>query len=758
MRKIYNTEREGQIEFFENYGIPWMDSGEVLADNTDGVWNGILLEFKLSVNDINRTLFQAVKYLSKMRVKGESVPAEILLISLNTKTAYLYDSKDYFDDIHKVYIGAASKDNDGFAAKKAKEIVDYDSMAGSLRLKEILKKKKVQEDLYMPVAMDENCIVGWAERYYREIPSATKGDFIGDDGNNGGAKVIGEIRGPKHFKGMILPYTGKTNERFKNLMDKLNDRMKKKKLGAFYTPIPYAELAAAELVKKAVDNVPEGNDYIILDRCAGSGSLGQAIINTLGDEVASHIICSTYEYYEYKVLLERVGDKVRAVLPPTEADVVYSGGYVLNADAMSEEYLKNEILQKYIQDDKCTIILFENPPYHDESSGVEAGKAVRTGKDKSFIGEEMKKEVPGVSTNDIVNRFIWSAFKYYLRNEYDAYIVFSPIKYWKQYGYVDATPAKGFCFNREHFHASPSAVSCILWQNKRGFTGDSITLETYDINKDGKLDKLNDVTVKRVKNPASRLYSKVTFDKNAKEGMWCEKSGYPTSDRKSRVKGYVSDEVVGYMEADSFQIVPLKRNITRFALYDGNGCYLTKDNYLNLLPLWAAKHIPLEQWHEKDVYATTSDGGCEYTKDSEFLKECLIFSCLSNQNKCLSIVGPDGKLYRNEICFDNTHTPIAVKDLSTYELNPDEAEILKIWSKIMDEAKKTKLYDKRMSYGVYQISRELNTYKETGTGKAKKKIYDYPELNGDLNTLRVKLKQYYNKYIRPKMFQYELVK
>ena len=88
-------------------------------------------------------------------------------------------------------------------------------------------------------------------------------------------KIKVEIRELKHFKGLILPYEGKTNEKFKDLMDCLNDRLKKKDLGAFYTPKPYCE-KAAELVKMAVDRVPDGNDYIILDRCAGIGNLEEA--------------------------------------------------------------------------------------------------------------------------------------------------------------------------------------------------------------------------------------------------------------------------------------------------------------------------------------------------------------------------------------------------------------------------------------------------------------------------------------------------
>lgn len=197
-------------------------------DNTDGVYNGNLLEFKLNINNINKVLFQSIKYLSKLRIKGKSVPANILLISLNEELCYVFNSQDYFDEIHKVYLGSASRDNDDFVAKTSPKIIDYSS-SNILRVAELLDKLKLTD--YMPIKIDDNCIVGWAERYYHENPTASKGDFLGD--SEGKVKIIGEIRQPKVFKGLILPYTGKTNEKFKYLMDKLNDNLKKERLRSF---------------------------------------------------------------------------------------------------------------------------------------------------------------------------------------------------------------------------------------------------------------------------------------------------------------------------------------------------------------------------------------------------------------------------------------------------------------------------------------------------------------------------------------------
>ena len=87
-----------------------------MKDSTDGIYHGCILEFKLNINDLNKTLLQAIKYLSKERIKGHNVPALIFLVDLNKNIVYEFKSKDYFAEIHTLYSGGASKANAGFEA------------------------------------------------------------------------------------------------------------------------------------------------------------------------------------------------------------------------------------------------------------------------------------------------------------------------------------------------------------------------------------------------------------------------------------------------------------------------------------------------------------------------------------------------------------------------------------------------------------------------------------------------------------------
>ena len=54
-------ERDGQMEFFDRYEISYKDEDSILVDNTESVYNGNLLIFKLNIRHLNKVLFQAIK-------------------------------------------------------------------------------------------------------------------------------------------------------------------------------------------------------------------------------------------------------------------------------------------------------------------------------------------------------------------------------------------------------------------------------------------------------------------------------------------------------------------------------------------------------------------------------------------------------------------------------------------------------------------------------------------------------------------------
>lgn len=759
----FDTEREGQIEFYKTF-LPLIDPSltldDILADDNDGVLNGNLLEFKLRVNDLNAVLFQCVKYLSSLRIKGKPVPANIVIVDLNGEQAYLYKSADYLADIEKVYSGGASKSNDGFVGRTYNEKYAY----GTNQLAVTRLIKRLKETEFTRINIDENCIVGWANAFYKAVPSARKEDFIGDD--TGKHKTIGEIRNPSVLAEYIYPYKGTSNIKFQYLMDKLNDTLQKKNLGAFYTPEAYAD-KSHELLRMAIERVPAGNDYVIIDRCAGTGNLEKG----LTDEELSHCILSTVEYYEYKVMQEILGSKVRHIIPPIEADDTFNAGLVRGADALSKEYINNPIIKQYIDDPNCTIILFENPPYAETTSMEHQRKG--TGKKSSvwkssFVVDEMKKEVKGTTLNDLGNVFIWSAFRFYLRQPTDSYVVYSPVKYWKIQHLVDKRILGGFCCNRRHFHTNIDAcIMVALWSNE-DVNMDSFKLPGFDIEGDEKtLISAGDLRIARVHSMySSTYYDKRTFPDDTEDGVLLKHDGCAVEGQKCRIKPIFNTNILGYMVVDGpgFDNPDLHSCLLCAGIYNGNGFFVRKDNYLEKLPMFcASRYITYNrEWTERARIMKSGDGAGHFNADvasgklDQWLRKCLLFTCVEMQNHMRTFTGSDGRFYRNELCMDTTNGPtVASEDLKKLVCGPAEQRIIDQWKTLLDAVKLTDEYDPELTYGVYQIFAEIDTSYKDDEGNT---VWNNIEVHSALQTLKTLVKEYYNTEIVPLLFEYEFLK
>ncbi|MBI5573654.1 MAG: hypothetical protein HY919_03770 [Elusimicrobia bacterium] len=413
-------------------------------------------------------------------------------------------------------------------------------------------------------------------------------------------------------------------------------------------------------------------------------------------------------------------------------------------------------------DKKTNIILLENPPYRDSSAANTDNTTNRSSKG-SFVFEEMKKDLKNLANSnvstarDISNQFIWSGWKHYLTKPDDYFVLFSPIKYWKSLGLGEKMFIDGFLFNREYFHAGPSAISCILWQNIND-SREKLTFKTFDIDtkrtpeqEDDEIVGLQDIEIKKAYKTFESLFDRRKFDDES-NGVFCEKDGTEAK-RKTDSKSFYNENILGYMVPKGFVVNQTNIDLVRSTFYNARGFYLRSDNFVEKLPLFAAKLYPQKNWYERDVYFTTADGGERYLKDKNFLKTCFIFACLSQRNHCRSFDGSDGRFYKNELCFDKG--TVASKKLKTYKLTEEEQYLLDTFADMLSKARKTKAYNRKYTYGTYQIDEELNTrYKNEND----EWIYDYPELNTAINSLKTKLAKYYEAVIQPKLFEYELLK
>jgi len=456
--KTYIAEVDGQREFYARVSI-----NPDLSHNTDGVDRGNLYENKLNIDNIYKVLFQAVKYASRIRERGELLPANIIINDLNRETAYIFQSANLLPEIEKIYFGAASKSNDNYpkSIANAKYVtVDYSDVTG---LQELLKY--VTSENFVRYHIDRNNILGLSRQFYKV--KQDKDSFIK------GADA--EIRKPSVLADRIYPYTKADNLEFDDIMDCLNPQLLQREQGAYYTPPAYVQ-QMHKMLYKAIEQVPAGMDYVIIDRCAGVGNLEEG----LHDDVLEHCILSTIEFNEYVILRYKYGDKCLVVIPNTDA-LAYD---IIPAEH-NEQGVSNDYVREKVKDENCVIFLMENPPYSESGSGgsQNTGRKENSWKD-SFVINEMRKDktIGGVVLNDLSNLFIWSGFKYYLTKPQDNYILYSPTKYWRNQNLVNMTFADGFLCNRKEFHATQvSAIGCIWWKNIPDTITESITLTPYDI-------------------------------------------------------------------------------------------------------------------------------------------------------------------------------------------------------------------------------------------------------------------------------------
>jgi hypothetical protein len=225
--------------------------------------------------------------------------------------------------------------------------------------------------------------------------------------------------------------------------------------------------------------------------------------------------------------------------------------------------------------------------------------------------------------------------------------------------------------------------------------------------------------------------------------------------------------VLGYLVSNGsgFDNPRLNSGLVVAGRYDGHGFFLRKDNYLEKLPVFAAgKYTDNENnWKIKSMIMKSGDKKDEYLNDvknhnlDQFLLKTLLWVVLTNQSHMRSVNGSDGRYYRNELCLDITNgDTVATNDLKNLKRSEVEQKLFDQWKVIFECAKKTKKYNQNLTYGVYQIAKELNTFeKDEETGK---NIYHYPELNGHLITLKTLVKDYYLNEIVAVLFQYEFLK
>ena len=662
MRLFYNEigYPEGTIDYSCN------TDGRIILDERTNL-KGALIEFKL-VRKTNLEVFKQMKrYIRAYNAKALSLPKY---------GVYIVTSEQKYT----VFNLEAEKIEDALMIENNDLTVNNDKTCSADRY---LKDTTTQKGW-----IDETSIVSFNDLYFgfKGKSKKKKDDFIA------------ELANPAILN--IKPYTwNESGDMERKLLDCLGSSELKKRLGAFFTP-DYAVEKSTTYLRNIISQLPD--DYLIIDRCAGTGNLEKF----LSDEELSHCVLNTINYAEKTTLKGLYEGRVRAILPVDET--TDEDGCMPAGDALNEQFnndLINLINAEKAKNPNLTVIMLENPPYAEpQAEATRSGKTLHGSSNNYITG--LMTNVKGAAKNDMANKFIWSAFNL-IKTDY--YIVYSPVKYFKSQNLANKKFIEGIIVNRKDFHATEGGISLMVWKNE-----DEV-VDNW---------QLENSLIKRIK--SGSLFSTILTASSNEICKFHDYSGSPDFKHgtlgNEKPKGHITTKV------------------------------LTDSNIKQALSLFAANCYVCKDFTEKEVIMKSGDGGTAYQNDQEFLEDCFLWCCLTDKNKCIS-----NETITNETAISQNSKADQLIDLTS----PHRLSLKRKWDLVLLNAKACEEYNPNYKYGLAQIISELNLTEETGfvtkQGKPETKK-KYPTLDEQISSFKEDLKEFYSKYIESKCFQYELLK
>ena len=694
----YPVELDAMRAFYNEIGYP---EGRVdYSCNTDGrpIVNfgthqlGSLVEFKVVAKSNSDVFNQMKRYIRAYNARGLSLPKYgVYIITESQKyTVFNLEYETYCED-------AAICSNLDLVVDLERRASNADSW---------INNTETQKGW-----IDENSIVAYNDIYFssRGKSRKKKDDFIA------------ELANPTILN--IKPYEWQPDgDMERKLLDCLGSEELKKRLGAFFTP-EYAARQSTNYVRNIIRNLSEDEDYVIVDRCAGGGALEQFFT----EEELSHCILSTMVFAEKTTLKGLYEGKVKAILPLDET--TDSEGCMPSGDALSEEFNDGlstvlEICRRETESrgKKLVVIGLENPPY--KTAGSEAirgnGREVKSSSD-NFITEKMKEsgKLKNRALVDFANKFIWSGFEYF----FDYYVVYAPIKYWKNQNVVDKKFLEGSIANRADFHATEGGISIISWKNE-DTVNEYITLQARVGN------EIKDVIINKLHQTPDTLFTYKKQDDG--EDIWYEL----TSGTPDFKHGYIGNQ----------------RNIAHQKSGIGGFINVDDPNFKNILPLFVANCYTCKDFTEKEIIMKSGDKGTLYQEDREFLEDCFLWCCLTDRNKCIS-----DRTRQNEMALEQNSKADQIVDRT----KDHRMKLICEWRNVITQAKACEEYNPNYKYGLAQIISDIDINIDTAMTDKNGKFLQKKKnqgLDDAIISLKAELKKFYSNYLEPKLFEYELLK
>jgi len=378
----------------------------------------LMIEVKLESNETTdkkayTELF--LDYPKYLQQKGFSIPQYRGYYIVETGEIEIYNNEGRYQENIKVKTGTGYNFEKLDKYLKNKPPVEYSLTEKNVDLVAIYQK--VYGGVYNTGENgEEEKYVGLIDKKKDKLTWKTQADDIIKRG------VEGWFKGEKDF--------AKLKNKLIKDREKMSEKTVQKMAGEFFTPPKYAKISA-KMVDRAVEDAFKAGykDYIIIDRCAGSGNLEVE----LDEKHWNHLILGTLQESDANI-----------------TNIRFDGKAICNVeDALSEKgvnFYKQKCEEAKVENK--AVIFYENPPYFDGTSNMLGRKA--QGKHKTWYQLNANLKL----YNDLDSQFIQSVKELYNCFQY---IHYGPIKTFKSQRILSGL-IQGHICNRKHFNASESGI------------------------------------------------------------------------------------------------------------------------------------------------------------------------------------------------------------------------------------------------------------------------------------------------------------
>lgn len=420
-----------------------------------------------------------------------------------------------------------------------------------------------------------------------------------------------------------MKYSPNEKQTFIEVADRLIEDTTRRYNGEFYTPTIWTNEANKLLTEIFGENWR--NEYVVWDCAWGTGNLTR-------DYYFKELYCSTLHKTDLDLGEKNNNNSCKFIYDFLNDDIEMLNNNIESCTKIDENLLKS------LQNNK-KIIFFINPPFAEAGNDKCKNRKIKKGTCKTLIGESMKKDSLGKSSQQLYIQFLYRILK--IKEIFkltDINIgIFSPSllftgpkfeafreRFLKKFNYQE-----GMLFNASNFSdvSNQWEIAFSIWKSGKNKNNENFNFLVKEISKEGNIVTLGSKNVYNV--PKDKRASNWIKAKNKLEDIETVALKSPVNvenkikkARSSALGYFINDSNNVYANAKGVYLMSSK--VTRHL----KTTEINDENFEQCLSLFAARKLIKANWiNQKEEYIIPDTTSSIY---KQWINDCLIFSIFDN--------------------------------------------------------------------------------------------------------------------------------